>query len=384
MRSRQILLSTYLLGFLIAIHAAIPTYVNSSFLSQFISERGVSLAYVIGSAIAIILFILVPHALHYFGNYKTLLTFILIELFVVLGLAFSGTAIPAFVLIIFHLPLVRMLFFDNDIFLENVSKDSETGGIRGTYLTLSSLGFVVSPIIVGWLLVNNEYWKVYTLSAVMLIPIAIITLLRFRSFRDPQYTHVPILNTVKRIFKHKNLYRIIMSSFILGVFYAGMVIYTPIYLLNHIGFEWGQIGILFTVMLLPFVLFEYPLGKIADKVLGEKELLSIGFVIMAIATASISFITSSSLFVWGLVLFGTRVGASFVESMSETYFFKKINSSDSDILGFFRLVRPIAYIAAPLGGSIALSFIDIRYIFVIIAAIAILGLRYSIPLKDTG
>jgi len=114
-----------------------------------------------------------------------------------------------------------------------------------------------------------------------------------------------------------------------------MVIYTPIYLNQHLGIDWTQIGMIFTIMLLPFIFLQFPLGRLADTRLGEKEIMAIGFGILVVSTAALSFITTTSFWVWALALFATRVGASAVAVMNETYFFKKTNDTDADLLEFF-------------------------------------------------
>jgi len=162
-----------------------------------------------------------------------------------------------------------------------------------------------------------------------------------------------------------------------------MVIYTPIYLHEHIGLPWVTIGIVFTVMLLPFALFEYPLGKLADKKLGEKEIMTAGIIILAITTATLSFIGSAHIIVLSLILFGTRTGASMIEVTSESYFFKKISGADSELLGFFRMTSPLAYIVGPIVASSVLVFIDFRFLFLTLGIIMLFALRYSLTLHDT-
>jgi len=138
-----------------------------------------------------------------------------------------------------------------------------------------------------------------------------------------------------------------------------------------------------TIMLIPYAVLEYPFGKMADKLWGEKELLSIGFVVVALATASLSFIAGASVIVWTLVLIGTRIGAAAIESMNETYFFKKIDSTDSNILGFFRMVQPLGYVVGPLIATVLLSFIDFQYLFLAFGIILLWGLTYSLSIRDT-
>ncbi len=161
-----------------------------------------------------------------------------------------------------------------------------------------------------------------------------------------------------------------------------MVIYTPLHLV-HLGFSWADIGIIFSIMLLPFLFFELPLGPIADKYTGEKEIMAIGFIILGLSTISLSFITSSNLFVWAILLFATRTGASFVEVMSETYFFKQVTGSRIHAISFFRLTRPIALIISPLIASVSILYFGEQYSFIVLGIICLYGLRFVIPIVDT-
>jgi len=97
----------------------------------------------------------------------------------------------------------------------------------------------------------------------------------------------------------------------------------------------------------------------------------------------LSFLTSHAFWIWGLVLFATRVGASAVEIASESYFFKHINAQDSEIISIFRIISPLAYSVAPLMASLALIIIDIRFLFLTLGIFMLLGLKYSLTLKDT-
>ena len=166
-------------------------------------------------------------------------------------------------------------------------------------------------------------------------------------------------------------------------FFALMVIYMPIYLNAHIGFSWSEIGVIFTIMLLPFVLFELPIGRLADAKLNEKGIMIIGFVITAVFTAVLAFISSSSIALWAAILFGTRVGMSLVEITSESYFFKHIDSTDTPILSVFRNTRSIAYLAGPLIASLLLVIADMRFLFLALAIIMLYGVWNSIMMRKT-
>jgi len=162
-----------------------------------------------------------------------------------------------------------------------------------------------------------------------------------------------------------------------------MIIYTPLYLHNEIGFSLADTSLIIGIALIPFILLEAPLGKIADKYLGEKEILTAGFIITAGATMIIPFIEAPIFWLWAAILFTTRIGASMIEVMTETYIFKKINASSIDVVSFFRMVRPTAYIASPIIASVLLIHIDFKYIFLILGAVVLYGIRFSLVIKDT-
>jgi MFS family permease len=136
-------------------------------------------------------------------------------------------------------------------------------------------------------------------------------------------------------------------------------------------------------MLLPFVFFEVPVGELADEKYGEKEFLSIGFLIMGLSTIFISFVTAKVFWIWATLLFITRVGASFVEISTESYFFKQVNPDKSDVISFFRISRPLSFIIGPILATLTLEFIQFQYIFILIGALMIVGTKYSLALNDT-
>lgn len=381
-RSRSIRV-IYALAFLFALSVAIPTYINSTFISEFVSDNGVGAVYTIGSALGIIALALIPLLLRKKGNVPVTITMIVASVTLLLAIAFIRSVLFVIPLVLLYFMIIRLVGYDIDLLLENFSQDSTTGSTRGAFLTVTNIAWVFAPITAGFLLGSDNYWRVYAVAAGLLILLIPLIAYNFRGYQDPQYDRTPFWRTLKAIYRKKDIYKVFVAQLLLRFFYSWMVIYTPIYLHEHLGMAWSTIGIIFTIMLLPFILLEFPLGKIADTKLGEKEIMTLGFVVLAISTGALSFITSSALWVWALALFITRVGASMIEVMGETYFFKKIDDTDSELLGFFRMTAPLAYIFGPLIALIALAFVDFRFIFLILGTLMFWGLRYSLTLKDT-
>ncbi|MFC1775425.1 MFS transporter, partial [Patescibacteria group bacterium] len=246
--------SIYTMGFVFSMALALPLYINSSFLNEFLSDKSIGIMYTLGSIISFFMLIAMPKILSRFGNYKTTLAFTTVTAALMFALAsFTNLYIVAPVFIL-YLALLTLILFNFDIFLEKYSGESETGSIRGTFLTITNLAILASPIIAGAILTNGDYWKIYLVGAIFMSGLILLLTLNFKNFKDPIYEQVPFMNTAKVVWKDKGMRSIFAANLILRLFYAWMTIYTPLYLHEHIGFEWSQIGIIFTIMLIPFVL----------------------------------------------------------------------------------------------------------------------------------
>jgi MFS family permease len=373
----------YLLVFLFTLHTTPATYINSSFLKQFIPAENVGYIYTIASLLTIISFFWVRKLLRKRGNFKTILTILTIEVATLLIMASS--TVPAIAIGAYIIGFVSrsLIFFNLDIFLESASEDSETGGIRGYYMTFLNLAFLIGPFITSFIMTDHDFWKIYVLGAIIQIPVFYIIIKYLRNFQDPIYKKPKLWKTFLKVKENPDLYSTFASGFILRFFFSWMVVYTPIFLTTQVGFSLAQTTLIIGIALVPFVLLEILLGKISDDWLGEKEILTLGFLIMAISTSSIAFIGSTSLILWAGVLFVTRIGASMVEIMTEVHLFKRIDADNINILGLFRSVRPIAYMISPVIASILLLIMDFKYLFLVLGIIMLYGLRYSLSIKDT-
>lgn len=382
-KQSKLLNTIFLSNVFISFHYALIIYINSTFLDNFFSVFQVSSLYVIASVANTVLLLVSSRILEKIGIYKFAVYSMVIEFLAVLGLALSTSGFLVGVFFLIHTVTISILYFNMDMFIEDFEKDdSLTGSIRATYLTVSNATIVVAPALVALLLFRNNYYIVYLVSALFLVPMYYF-FRRLKNVQTPIVQHIKIKETLLEYIKNKNLYNIFISNFLLQLFYAYMIIYVPMYLEQYIKFSWSEIGIMFTIMLLPFVLFELPVGEMADEKYGEKEFLTVGFVIMGLATIFISFVTVKIFWIWATLLFITRIGASFVEISSESYFFKQVNPEKSDVISFFRITRPLSFIVGPILATITLGFIPFEYIFILIGSIMIIGTKYSLALKDT-
>ncbi len=377
------LIFIYLLAFFLTLHVAVPVYITSSFLGTLVNPERVGLIYAFASLASITSLYFIPRVLKILGDFRATLIFLALEVAVFFGLALLKDPLLLIILFIASYVLLYLISFDLDLIVESFTKNNATGSVRGIYFTSANVAWVLSPILAAGILTGNDYWKVFLAAAILLIPALLIFARKLEHFKDPRYRAAPFLKTMRTVWRQRDIRNIFLVSFVLQFFFTWMVIYTPLYLHQNLGFSWGDIGIILSIMLVPFLVIEGPLGRLADKVLGEKELLVVGVVIMAATTALMSFVTGTSFMMWTALLFMTRVGAAMIEIMCETYFFKKIGSGDADIISLNRSVRPFAGIVAPLLATVLLPFIPLQYLFVILGGIVLLGLYPVLALRDT-
>lgn len=382
-RQNRLLNILFLSNFFVSFHYALIIYINSSFLSNIFSDAQVSAIYIIASILTTLTLINISRILEKIGLYRFTLYLLTIEFLCTIGLTVAKSPILVGMYFILHTITIATLLFNMDVYVENVSKDkSIVGEIRATYLTIANATIVLAPIFIAIIVTDSVYSYIYLLSSISILPLYFL-IKKFKDITHKPIEHIQIRQAVMDYMKDLDLYNVFIAQFILQLFYAFMIVYTPLYLQKYIGFSWSEIGIIFTIMLLPFILFELPVGELSDRKYGEKEFMTIGFVIMGLSTLFISFITVKVFWMWATILFITRIGASFVEISIETYFFKKVDDEKTNVVSLFRVARPISFIVAPILATIAFQFIEFQYIFILIGLTMIFGTRYSMALNDT-
>ncbi len=374
---------TYIATLLLSFHYYFVTYINSTFLNQYMSEKNVGILYTAGSLINICIFFGIIRFLHRFGNYRVMLFCLGIEGALLLVLANATNIALIAPLFIIHHAITPILLLSLDIFLERYSKDTTTGAVRGIFLTVMSIAAVISPIIVGFILEGGEFSKIYYASASFIILLFILIYFYFRNYQDTPYLITSPITVFRKFIESEPIRHIFVSSLTLQIFFSWMIVYVPIYLFDHIGFGWEKIGLIISISILPFVLFEFPLGELADKRLGEKEILITGFIIMIVGILIIEQTTSQSILLWIIALGTARTGASFVEVAAETYFFKHINETNSELVNFWRMTNPLGFLIGSVLGSVSLIILPYQYAFFVLAFVVFCGMLYATKLKDT-
>jgi len=356
-------------------------------MEQFISKEAVATLYTISSSLAVLIFLFISRVLRKIGNVKLTLYLAIAELLALLTLGFTSSPKIAIIAFVLFMTLNPLIYLSIDIFSESLIGDNEqkTGSKRGLTLTLMSLASVMGPLTLAFIVGddNTNLYKTYLVSAGIFSLFILIILTQFKSFADPVYRDIKVLHAIRSFWIEKDVRNVFLAHFTLQIFFAWMVIYFPLYLATEIGLSWEKIGAIIAVGLLAYVIIEYPAGIIADKYIGEKEMMAIGFLILAVTSSWIAFVDTTAILPWMVLMFVSRIGASLVESTTESYFFKHTTGGDSNIISFFRLTRPLSMIIGSLIGAVTLFFLPFSMIFIVLALLMVPGIFFTIALKDT-
>ena len=385
--AKRRLIPIYAAILLLVFHTFMVAYVNSSFLEQFIDAASVGTIYTVGSALSVLIFLFISRVLQSVGNFRLTIGLLLTNFVAVLGMSQTAILEVAIPLFIVHLITVPLIIFNLDVFMEERigNDESGTGSSRGLLLTLASLVGAASPLISGLLIgsTGTNFSNAYLVSALTLIPVLIVLLLYFRSFSDPEYGEVDVFSAIHTFWVNVNIRSVFIAHFLLQMFFMMTVVYVPLYLTGSIGLTWSQFGIIMFFAQMAYVIFEYPIGIIADRYIGEKEMMAAGFLIIVISTAWMSFVAVASVLVWSIIMFTMRVGAALVEVTTESYFFKQTKSSDAQIISFFRVTRPLSYVLGAVVASLSLLYIPFNMLFVVFALLMIPAMFCTMYIQDS-
>jgi hypothetical protein len=69
--------------------------------------------------------------------------------------------------------------------------------------------------------------------------------------------------------------------------------------------------------------------------------------------------------------------------MRESYFFKIVDIENLQIINLFRTTRPLGYLIGSAIGAIITWFLPLKFVFIFVAVIMLIGFYYIYSIKDT-
>lgn len=366
--------------------ALFTAFSTSTYLEQFMTSEAVSLVYAAGAFLGVVLFCVTPLLLQWIGNVRLVITLmgLCVVMLFLMGLAPSTTIVTGSFIVFFALSPI--IYLNLDVFTETLigGEEGATGSVRGLTLTLMSVAALAAPYSMGLLIGDsNNLATIYFIAMGVGVLFIAFIIGAFRHFYDPVYEAIRFRLLLKTAYRDTNVRVVLYTHFLLQLFFAWIVIYFPLYLATEVGLSWRSISEIIAFGLLAYIIFEYPIGVLADRYIGEKEMMAIGFVVLALTSAFIPVTATYGVFGWMLLMFMSRVGASLVEVTTESYFFKRVKGSDISVMSLFRIMRPLAIFIGALLGTLTLLVLPLQFMFYVLGTIMVTGTLATLILIDT-
>lgn len=372
-------------NFFAVAHFYLIVYIITPYLATFMSQAATGLAISFGAIITLFAFPYMPKLLRKYGTRHLAIYFGLAQFIILALLSLGPVSFPAFFLVALACATAPLISYQMDLLLEaTIAEETVTGRIRTLFLTAGNAALIFAPLALTLFLDSTEaYWRVFAVAAATLIPY--VLLMAWKPLpHGSNPTIVSLVEAYQCLMKNGDTRATIIAHGTLQFFYHLAPFYISLYLHTVLGIPWSILGWMFTVMLLPFVLLEYPAGWLADRKWGDKEIMLLGFVITGVSFASLAFVNQDTLILAILaIITATRVGSSLVEAMTEGHFFRRVSKDDDASVGVFRMTRPVAALIAPISGSILLSLSGYATLFLSTGIIiAVVGVLATLKIKD--
>ncbi len=372
-------------NFFFAISSGLTVYIIFPFLSTLMPAAHAGLVVALGGALALLSFTFLPALVARYGAQEVAIVAGLSEMIALFALAIAPGVVPAALLIILMLALQPFIAYELDLLLEaTVTERKTVAEVRTAFLTAWNVGICAAPLLLGALLDDsNAYGRIFIAAGGAFVPFIVLFVARnLPRGVPPRLSHLS--DTFSHVVHNRDLSAVTFAHLLLYLFFTWAPLYVPVYLHSVLGIPWTTLGWMFSVILIPYVLIEYPAGWLADRFLGDKKLLFLGFILAGGAFAALGTLSAgSSVSLILTILIISRVGAALIESMTVGHFFRRVSSSDIGSMSFFRGVWPLASIIAPLIGSAILYFGDYQTLFVLTGGfIVIAGALSAAMIKD--
>lgn len=372
-------------NFFSAGHFYLALYILTPYLAQYMAEAHTALVIAAGAAISLIAFPYVPQLLRSYGVKRVTLAYLILSALTLLLLFLIPSPVPAILFVALFCAYQPIIGYLLDLLLEaTVANEAETGRVRTLFLTCGNVALVSAPVIIGLLLGEGDaYGNLFLMGAASAVA-AVVILAQVRTVTQVSPSISRMKDVIRCLAGDRDIQAVAIAYGVLQFMYHLAPFFVPLYLHTHLGIPWSELGPMFAIMLIPFVVLEYPAGYLADRYFGDREMMALGLLIMGAAFAATAFIVpGTALIAILLVLLVTRIGAAVAEATIESHFFRRVSSTDTSSVAVFRMIRPAAALVAPLLGAVILMMSSYSVLFFCTGVLIIVfGVASALSIKD--
>ncbi|PIZ76270.1 hypothetical protein COY05_01770 [Candidatus Peregrinibacteria bacterium CG_4_10_14_0_2_um_filter_38_24] len=258
------------------------------------------------------------------------------------------------------------------LFVRDFASIKDFGEEEGRYFKFQNIGYLIGPLVGGFLASQFGYEIVFILAAGTILSgfvyfynhhvvkesMAIINMKKTST--------VTLFENVKNYFRDKNRVKAYFINFSLMAWFIVKRIYLPLYVIAS-GYLSTVTGIIISLGIIPFILLEEKIGKYADQK-GIRIPVSLGFFIIAGALL-LTFLSPFPILNFIIIILAS-IGAAFIEPIPEYYFLKNTSKEQGeDLFGIYSTATIMSSFVTPIIGALILLVLPFKFIFLVFAII---------------
>ncbi len=286
------------------------------------------------------------------------------------------TSIKQFLILeIFRAFFIVSIYITIGLFVREYTTVKEIGKTEGFYFSVYNVGYLLGPLLGGLLASAYSFNTVFRLAA---IPQLILSVLLFLIPLKEKQVEPKHEFKFADYFKNKELRKLYLVTFGMVAWWSLLYTYMPLFA-NTNGFTEKIIGYALFASVIPLIILEVPIGKLAD-VYGFKKYISLGFLLMAVILAFAYF--TGPIYTIIIIVIAT-LGAAFIEPLVEAYFFEEVKTKEkqNSLYPIHKTSTEVSHLITPLVYSTILIYFDFKGLFVFISLFMLLFAFLSLRLK---
>jgi MFS family permease len=367
-RTAQLLvISTLFLLFSVVIGAVIT--VHPLYLEQFLEAPELVGLVAALSSLSGMLFSLPTGILADRFSRKRLLTASFLLLGAVLLAFFLNTSLYALIVLqlLFGMAMAPAWVISEAV-VKEISPRGQRGEFRSIFGTFANAGLFIGPVIGGVLADRFTLRTPYIFAVVLLL--ASLTLIIKLTDNARQSTrvadrsvshHEDLRALLKEFSQQRELIVLELCTVALFFWYSARWVFGPLFL-EALGYSPFVIGLWIAVSASPYLFFQIPLGRLADKS-GKTRLICLGFVVAAVFIIPLGFLHSlTSLFV---TIFVISLGTTVVEPLIEARVTDLVpRERYGAYAGIFEFAKTFGVMLGPVCSALFVFLFGIAYSFI--------------------
>lgn len=257
----------------------------------------------------------------------------------------------------------------SEALVKYLSPIKRRGEFRSVFGTFASAGIFIGTITGGFIAYQFDIRTTYIFAAPLLLLLLVLVFKlndnncngNIRKRASNETGRGEILTLLKEFLEQRELKALLFCTVSLFSWYSAKWVFGPLFL-HYLGYSPFIIGVWIGLSIIPFLIFQILVGKLADRI-GKSRLILIGFVISTIFIIPLGFMQSLA----GLLITITII------SLGTTFIDPLIEARVTDIVprerygaysGIFESAKNLGFMLGLVSSAIFVYLFDITYSFI--------------------